>query len=90
MPSSKGNPTDPELREQIKEEVKSEQKGNSNVLKSFLTSLQAVVLVLGRLGKLLNLRRDTKLRAVTTRMSLAPKISQKKALQKKNNSLLVA
>ena len=27
MPSSKGEPTDPELREQIKEEVKNEEKG---------------------------------------------------------------
>ena len=27
MPSSKGEPTDPELREQIKEEVKAEEKG---------------------------------------------------------------
>ncbi|KAK5134445.1 hypothetical protein LTR08_006492 [Meristemomyces frigidus] len=27
MPSSKGEPTDPELREKIKEEVKSEEKG---------------------------------------------------------------
>ena len=27
MPSSKGEPTDPELREKIKEEVKGEEKG---------------------------------------------------------------
>ena len=27
MPSSKGNPTDPELREKIKEEVKNMEKG---------------------------------------------------------------
>jgi hypothetical protein len=27
MPSSKGEPTDPELREKIKEEVKAEEKG---------------------------------------------------------------
>ena len=27
MPSSKGEPTDPELREQVREEVKSEEKG---------------------------------------------------------------
>jgi hypothetical protein len=27
MPSSKGTPTDPELREKIKEEVKAEEKG---------------------------------------------------------------
>ncbi|KAK4894115.1 hypothetical protein LTR27_007700 [Elasticomyces elasticus] len=27
MPSSKGEPTNPELREQVKEEVKSEEKG---------------------------------------------------------------
>lgn len=27
MPSSKGQPTDPELREQVKEEVKAEEKG---------------------------------------------------------------
>ena len=27
MPSSKGEPTDPELREKIKEEVKNEEKG---------------------------------------------------------------
>ncbi|KAK5120578.1 hypothetical protein LTR85_006234 [Meristemomyces frigidus] len=27
MPSSKGEPTDPELREKVKEEVKGEQKG---------------------------------------------------------------
>jgi hypothetical protein len=29
MPSSKGTPTDPELRERIKEEVKAEEKGSS-------------------------------------------------------------
>jgi hypothetical protein len=29
MPSSKGNPTDPELREEVKEEVKAEEKGRS-------------------------------------------------------------
>ena len=29
MPSSKGKPTDPELREQVKEEVKKESKGRS-------------------------------------------------------------
>jgi hypothetical protein len=29
MPSSKGTPTDPELREKIKEEVKAEEKGRS-------------------------------------------------------------
>jgi len=29
MPSSKGEPTDPELREKIKEEVKAEEKGVS-------------------------------------------------------------
>lgn len=29
MPSSKGEPTDPELREKIKEEVKAEEKGES-------------------------------------------------------------
>ncbi|EMD00707.1 hypothetical protein BAUCODRAFT_118453 [Baudoinia panamericana UAMH 10762] len=27
MPSSKGEPTDPQLREKVKEEVKSEEKG---------------------------------------------------------------
>lgn len=27
MPSSKGTPTDPELRQEVKEEVKAEQKG---------------------------------------------------------------
>lgn len=31
MPSSKGNPTDPELREKIKEEVKNEEKGSLQV-----------------------------------------------------------
>jgi hypothetical protein len=30
MPSSKGEPTDPELREKIKEEVKNEEKGIHN------------------------------------------------------------
>jgi hypothetical protein len=29
MPSSKGNPTDPELREEVKEEVKAEDKGET-------------------------------------------------------------
>jgi hypothetical protein len=29
MPSSKGNPTDPELREEVKEEVKAEEKGET-------------------------------------------------------------
>jgi hypothetical protein len=32
MPSSKGEPTDPELREKIKEEVKAEEKGTSKLL----------------------------------------------------------
>lgn len=31
MPSSKGEPTDPELREKIKEEVKNEEKGMFSV-----------------------------------------------------------
>lgn len=31
MPSSKGEPTDPELREQVKEEVKGEQKGTLTI-----------------------------------------------------------
>jgi hypothetical protein len=30
MPSSKGEPTDPELLEKIKEEVKNEEKGKSS------------------------------------------------------------
>lgn len=29
MPSSKGEPTDPELREKVKEEVKAEEKGDT-------------------------------------------------------------
>ena len=29
MPSSKGEPTDPKLREKVKEEVKNEEKGES-------------------------------------------------------------
>ena len=32
MPSSKGEPTDPELREKIKEEVKNEEKGIFEIL----------------------------------------------------------
>ena len=32
MPSSKGNPTDPELREQVKEEVKAEEKGMADLI----------------------------------------------------------
>ncbi|KAK5115977.1 hypothetical protein LTR62_000433 [Meristemomyces frigidus] len=32
MPSSKGEPTDPELREQVKEEVKAEEKGTKQPL----------------------------------------------------------
>lgn len=31
MPSSKGEPTDPELREKIREEVKGEEKGEDFV-----------------------------------------------------------
>lgn len=31
MPSSKGEPTDPELREKIKEEVKNEEKGQLSI-----------------------------------------------------------
>ena len=38
MPSSKGEPTDPELREKIKEEVKAEEKGKTE---SFLSPDQA-------------------------------------------------
>jgi hypothetical protein len=37
MPSSKGNPTDPELREKIKEEVKNEEKGRHGSLSISLT-----------------------------------------------------
>jgi len=32
MPSSKGTPTDPDLREQVKEEVKAEEKGAFRML----------------------------------------------------------
>lgn len=31
MPSSKGEPTDPELREKVKEEVKAEEKGKVSI-----------------------------------------------------------
>ncbi|RMY31429.1 hypothetical protein D0866_07296 [Hortaea werneckii] len=34
MPSTKGEPTDPELREEIKEEVKNEEKGNWSAWKA--------------------------------------------------------
>jgi hypothetical protein len=43
MPSSKGNPTDPELREQVKEEVKAEEKGMVHLMSS-LSLLSLVVL----------------------------------------------
>ena len=33
MPSSKGEPTDPELREKVKEEVKGEEKGKLEAIK---------------------------------------------------------
>lgn len=36
MPSSKGEPTDPELRERIKEEVKNEEKGAYESQSSFV------------------------------------------------------
>jgi hypothetical protein len=36
MPSSKGNPTDPELREQVKEEVKAEGKGKAHLINFYL------------------------------------------------------
>jgi hypothetical protein len=39
MPSSKGTPTDPELREKIKEEVKAEEKGQRAKHSIFTTSL---------------------------------------------------
>ncbi|KAK0878341.1 hypothetical protein LTR87_007879 [Friedmanniomyces endolithicus] len=32
MPSSKGEPTDPDLREKVKEEVKGESKGTSHAI----------------------------------------------------------
>lgn len=37
MPSSKGTPTDPELREKIKEEVKAEEKGMAALLRPVLS-----------------------------------------------------
>lgn len=39
MPSSKGEPTDPELREKIKEEVKAEEKGETVALHSVVHAL---------------------------------------------------
>lgn len=39
MPSSKGEPTDPELREKIKEEVKAETKGTIDCSMSFSLQL---------------------------------------------------
>jgi hypothetical protein len=38
MPSSKGEPTDPALREKIKEEVKAEEKGMSKLFISLACS----------------------------------------------------
>jgi hypothetical protein len=43
MPSSKGNPTDPELREQVKEEVKAEEKGMVHLMISL--SLPSLVVL---------------------------------------------
>jgi hypothetical protein len=50
MPSSKGEPTDPELREKIKEEVKAEEKGLSilkSILLNFITSELRLIFVEG-------------------------------------------
>ena len=52
MPSSKGEPTDPELREKIKEEVKNEEKGkfhsctveNADICRSYLCRVSLLTL----------------------------------------------
>ena len=41
MPSSKGNPTDPELREEVKEEVKAEEKGE--LYFTYLSDFQNII-----------------------------------------------
>lgn len=40
MPSSKGEPTDPELREKVKEEVKAEEKGKVSIYPSIYLSIR--------------------------------------------------
>ena len=44
MPSSKGEPTDPQMREEIKEEVKQEEKGSHSTTCSFCVSVAAGLL----------------------------------------------
>lgn len=88
MPSSKGEPTDPELREKIREEVKAEEKGtlclsSPTTLRSstelLLKFVQEEAKATGRRGKLGRWRGDTRLPGVTTRTQEITRIRRRKA-----------
>jgi len=71
MPSSKGEPTDPELREKVKEEVKNEEKGQCHAkfyewseVAMTDNSIQVVEKEAGRRGKPARCQSVTRLRAV--------------------------
>ena len=82
MPSSKGKPTDPKLREEVKEEVKQESKGVYQIwgqhFQGDADAMQEVVLVHGPPGKQQNLPNDTRPKVVNMRIRRAPRTSQRK------------
>jgi len=97
MPSSKGEPTDPELREEIKEEVKEEEKGNSHC-PSYPTQLpflqilwrvddrQVAARAAGRRGKPVRWRDSTKRKAATTRTRAGTRTKRRKALRRRRRT----
>jgi hypothetical protein len=84
MPSSKGKPTDPKLREKVKEEVKNETnkdgggKGQWSAWKASLI-LPVLIYAANVICRLPSYRRNTRRREVGTRMNLAQRMSQRKA-----------
>lgn len=86
MPSSKGKPTDPQLREEVKEEVKQESKGKyvwSNGQTS-LTARQAVEPAAGRHGKPRRWHADMNRRVVTTKTPGRTRTRPKREHRKRN------
>lgn len=92
-PSSKGKPTDPKLREKVTEEVKNETnkdgggkgqmaawKGIRHVCTTITSLIAADILPL----KLPKSQRSTRRKEAATRMSLVARMSQRKALPRRN------
>ena len=95
MGSSKGEPTDPELREKIKEEVKAEEKGvyceKAQVDMKFRTYsltrfLKVVVRDNGLLGKQERWLADMRPRAATTRTPETTRIRRRKGSQRRSSA----